>query len=428
MSIRNKLIILFISLLGLLLALQGFLYVQYNEKVSERLGEAAFEISKDTASIFIHNQDFLFEQETYFINDKGQVFKQGASLPENTQIQIRLKDEVNDQTIQLINEFNKEFQIPIPRIEVNNTISELKTRNLWITLIIFIIGIAIVSAITFSITKPLLALNQASRKISEGNFGAQVELDSNKYGQDVADTIEQFNAMSKQIVNYQKQQFDQQELEHMKELSSISRGLAHNLRNPLNTLQLSIEQLEEKHSSLKDDKLSNIAKNQVQRIEDWLQSFTLLMEQGVNKAPVKLMPLVSDLAKQNKIQKIHCAIDRDFEFPCVEAELSMIIQILIQNAKESYQDNSNTDDIEISCEQINNNIEVKIIDAGQGISEDILNSLFKPYTTTKTYGSGMGLYISRRLIRYRYHGDIELFSNPLKGTTAKITLPIKSLK
>lgn len=423
MSIRSKLIILFISLLALLLAFQGFLYLQYDDKVSERLGEAAFEVSKDTASVFIYNQDFLYETETFSVDENGEIIEQQLLIPENKNIQIRLADNIKDQAIRLISQ-DSEFQIPIPRTEVHDTIGELKKRNLWITFLLFAVAITLVSLITYSITKPLLALNRAAKKISQGELGTQVDLDEKKYGQDVSDTIKQFNAMSTKLVHYQQQQFNQQELEHFKELSSISRGLAHNLRNPLNILQLSLEQLQAKHQELSQDKLATVAVDQVQRIEDWLKSFTLLMEQGLKKETVSLKELFNSAAGHFDTASLEINCSEKLELLCVETEMAMILQILLQNAFESYeQTDSVNQTVVLNAELKGSQLLISVVDQGKGISDKVKGTLFKPYTTDKTYGSGMGLYIARRLIKHRYDGDLWLDANKPTGAIAYIKLP-----
>ncbi|MRX26755.1 HAMP domain-containing sensor histidine kinase [Kangiella sp. HZ709] len=424
MSIRTKLLTLFISLLAILLALQGFLYYQYNDKLSERLGEAAFKVSKDTAGVLIRNQNLLFKSQVYSIDSDGQITREFIQIPSHTNIQITLADDTKDQAIKLRNK-NTEYKIPIPRLEVQDTIADLRQQNLWITFLLFAFAIVIVGFLTYSITKPLLALNQAAKKISAGELGTQVKISKFKYGQDVADTIEQFNKMSKDLVEYQKQQLNNQELEHFKELGSISRGLAHNLRNPLNTLQLSLEQLEINHPELTSSHLSSTAKDQVNRIEQWLKSFTLIMEQGIEKQYVSIRHIVNNAVSIYSKEQLKVVYEEDFNVYCVETELVMILQILIQNALESYDDMAKPN-IRLSLETKKHDgmISILVTDTGKGISDSIRRSMFKPYNTDKTYGSGMGLFIARRLIKHRYGGDILLEDNKPHGT--KIALQISS--
>ncbi len=424
MSIRTKLLTLFISLLAILLALQGFLYYQYNDKLSERLGEAAFEVSKDTAGVLIRNQNILFKSQVYSVDSNARITRELIQIPSNTNIQITLADDTKDQAIKLRNK-NTEYKIPIPRLEVQDTIAELRQQNLWITFLLFAFAIVIVGFLTYSITKPLLALNQAAKQISAGELGTQVEIPQYKYGQDVADTVEQFNKMSKDLVEYQKQQMNKQELEHFKELGSISRGLAHNLRNPLNTLQLSLEQLETKHPELTSSHLSSTAKEQVNRIEQWLKSFTLIMEQGIEKQSIPIQHIINSAISIYSKDEIKVLHEEDFNIYCVETELVMILQILIQNALEAYDDVvSHNKLVTLETKKHDDKISIQVSDQGKGISDSIKSSIFKPYNTDKTYGSGMGLFIARRLIKHRYGGDIQLEDNKPHGTI--ITLQIIS--
>ncbi len=421
MSIRNRLIILFISLLALLLAVQGILYYQYDNKFSERLGEAAFEISKDTASIFIYNQDVLYETESFVLDEQGKIIQRQLIRPDNKNIQIHLGDNIHDEVIKLISK-DSEFQIPIPRTEIHDTVSELKKRNLWITFALFAIAITLVSFITYSITKPLMALNKAAIKVSQGEFGTQVEINAKKYGRDISETVKQFNKMSQDLVALSEQKAQQQELEHFRELSDISRGLAHNLRNPLNTLQLSLEQ--QSSDASQKSKFTDIAIEQVQRIENWLKSFTLLMEQGIDKKAVQLEQIIQLALSQIETTQVKLGNIVDMQLLCVETEIAMLLQILLQNAIDASDEVPGNILLTSKCQE--NQLLISIEDNGKGISPQIKEQLFKPYVTDKIYGTGMGLYIARRLIRHRYNGDLELLDKFPQGTIATIIFPLEN--
>ena len=66
--------------------------------------------------------------------------------------------------------------------------------------------------------------------------------------------------------------------------------------------------------------------------------------------------------------------------------------------------------------------QIKVMDDGEGISKNNLNHIFDIYFTTKGTGSGLGLYITRKIIQ-AHKGSIELIPNVGKGVTALITLP-----
>ena len=78
--------------------------------------------------------------------------------------------------------------------------------------------------------------------------------------------------------------------------------------------------------------------------------------------------------------------------------------------------------LEISVKRILDHAQVEIADNGKGIPEDMLEKIFVPFFSTKAGGSGIGLSLSRQIIR-NHGGQIAVESRPEKGTTFKITLP-----
>ncbi|WP_251359774.1 HAMP domain-containing sensor histidine kinase [Kangiella sp. TOML190] len=433
MNIRTKLISLFVALLAILLVIQAFLYYQYTDKVSENLGQAAFQVSKQTASVFIYNQDAFYESKKLTLEPESSQPGQIIFKPIHKDIQIRLGDNLRDEEIKVISP-DKEFTIDIPRTKVQATINELKSRNLWLTFVLFSLAIVVIIVLTYSITKPLMALNQAAKAVGRGKFGTQVKFNDKNYGDDIKATIEQFNKMSSDLVSLSQQQDQKRELEHFKELSDISRGLAHNLRNPLNTLQLSLDQLDnrEKHGDDQSQRnqLTEVAKVQVQRIEHWLKSFTLLMEQGIDKSFQKVKHLLEQALEQIDYRNFTLNGDESIQIACVETEMVMILHILLQNAVDSslqmtqkQPEESSSLPIDVSYLHNKSHILISIADQGLGLDTKLKQRLFKPYTTNKTYGTGMGLYIAQRLMRHRYQANIELTTNEPQGCIATIKIP-----
>ena len=66
-------------------------------------------------------------------------------------------------------------------------------------------------------------------------------------------------------------------------------------------------------------------------------------------------------------------------------------------------------------------VAIEVLDQGAGIDAAVANKLFEPHVTSKAHGAGMGLYITRRIARSRYAGEVTL-SNTERGTLATLTL------
>ena len=73
------------------------------------------------------------------------------------------------------------------------------------------------------------------------------------------------------------------------------------------------------------------------------------------------------------------------------------------------------------------NLKIAVADTGEGMAPDVADNIFTPYFTTKSKGSGLGLVISRNIVR-AYNGDIEVVSQPGKGSTFTIRLPLTEIE
>jgi nitrogen fixation/metabolism regulation signal transduction histidine kinase len=101
-------------------------------------------------------------------------------------------------------------------------------------------------------------------------------------------------------------------------------------------------------------------------------------------------------------------------------QLEQVLINLLKNAFESVKSGVEPK-IQISFQSISENkTEIKIIDNGNGISDDIIESIFIPFFTTKEEGSGIGLPLSRQIL-CKHNGDLQIESN-IRGTTVTITL------
>lgn len=101
----------------------------------------------------------------------------------------------------------------------------------------------------------------------------------------------------------------------------------------------------------------------------------------------------------------------------------LIEQVLINLIKNAIEALESGGEIRINLIKSQNEISIEVADNGSGIPQDILENIFVPFYTTKKEGSGIGLSLSRQIIR-KHHGDIQVSTEINKGTTFTIHLPI----
>ena len=274
-----------------------------------------------------------------------------------------------------------------------------------VTLLLFLsisIGIKFSSRFFRSINH----LISASSNIGKGNLESKVpEIKSDA---ELETLNKNFNMMIDQL-KYQQEKLLFNERHEAWE--SVARKLAHEIKNPLTPIQLTIDRLKNKYSEMLNsydknnfnDYLKTIIK-QIKQIENLVNEFSDFAR--MPKPIFKNNDLINIINENIKLlNEIDLTIDINFEykkekimFNCDSEQISRVFFNLIKNSIESIQEKhfKNPDfakKIDIVIINKSDYIEIIIIDNGTGFSEKNLKNILKPYFTTKSKGSGLGLSI-----------------------------------
>ncbi|MDC0416392.1 ATP-binding protein [Candidatus Pelagibacter sp.] len=289
-----------------------------------------------------------------------------------------------------------------------------------VTLLMFI-SISIAIRFSSRFFRSINNLIFASNAIGEGDLNTKVpEIKTDK---DLETLNKNFNSMINRLKDQQEKLIINERHEAW---GNLARKLAHEIRNPLTPIQLTIDRLQSKYSdqiSINDQdnykENLNIIKNQIKQIGNLVSEFSdfarmpkpvlkdndliLLMNENI-KLLKKLDDKIIIQLKSNS-EKIFLNSDKE--------QLSRVFFNLIKNAIESiqqkYENSPNyTGNIDIEINKLDNNINLRIVDNGIGFGifaaniKDILN----PYFTTKKNGTGLGLSIVNKIIN-DHNGKIE---------------------
>jgi PAS domain S-box-containing protein len=216
-------------------------------------------------------------------------------------------------------------------------------------------------------------------------------------------------------------------------MGELASGVAHEIRNPLNTIGTIIQQLNKDFEPKKEKKeyhaLATLVSSEVKRINDTVQDFLRFARpEPIQPRSFKISTLFEQLLKQFsfllKEHQIEFNIQIDWKGSVFwdENQIRQVLINIIQNASEAIK-NKGKIDIHVTSEN-NQLIAIRIKDNGPGMSEKIRANIFNLYFTTKAKGTGIGLSIVQRII-YEHEGIITVNSTPGKGTTFYIQLPRK---
>lgn len=289
------------------------------------------------------------------------------------------------------------------------------------TLIVSVIGLILAYLLARHISLPLAHLSKGFKQLEEGELGSLVAVGGIK---EVRETLLSFNHMSVRLaeLNNLEKQFTQQQ--QMAELGEVARGLAHTLRNPINTIGLAIEQMSQQQmTDQQRSELAIQARQKIIHLDNTIKSLLTLTTAGVDRTKtVDVNQVIEDIIMELSMvgtNQINFSASQRCEVQGAESEIRSMIHTLLVNAIEASPD---SEPVSVFIDTKDNRAKVTIIDQGTGIDESIRKQLFKPHVSTKAEGAGMGLYIAQRICQSHYQGDLILKSNSPQGCIAELAL------
>ena len=308
---------------------------------------------------------------------------------------------------------------------------------IYILIVSLLLFLSVNLAINFAsrLTKPIINLIGASEKISAGDLDAKVP--SVETDNELRKLSENFNSMIQKL----KAQQDKLLLsERHAAWENVARKLAHEIKNPLTPIQLSIDRIREKYLKRFDDKdknfssyLDTIAK-QIKDIEHLLNEFSDFAR--MPKPILKKININSIILRSFTLHKMS---ESNIEFTFLQKEESHYINgdeeqfnrvfiNLIKNSVESIQEKNikNVDfkgKINIDIRDDSDYIYVELSDNGVGFNNKDKLKMQTPYFTTKKSGTGLGLAVVSKIL-HDHNGSIEFNMNKDKDkAVVKITIP-----
>ena len=298
-------------------------------------------------------------------------------------------------------------------------------------------GAGIVLAILLSswaaarVTRPVERLAQAAQEVAEGNWNARVEIDGHD---EVAQLAESFNRMTSELLAQKERLVQSERVAAWRELA---RRLAHELKNPLFPLQLTVEnlirartqspaQFEEVFGESSQTLLAEIAN--LKAIVGRFSEFSKMPPPQFQS--VEVNELVRGVVQLHHVQleasgrpPVRCQLELGDGLQPIAADPELLhraLSNLVLNAMDAMRDGGtltlrtrHDDDAKTVIE---------VADTGTGLTREECERIFTPYYTSKQHGTGLGLAIVQSVVS-DHGGSVRVQSEPGRGTTFSIALP-----
>ena len=319
-------------------------------------------------------------------------------------------------------------------VENSQTGIKVTFAIIYIIVVTLLLFLSTSLAITFAsrLTKPIVNLIGASDSISKGALDVKVP---------DLETDEEFKLLNKNfnlMIERLKEQQDKLLMtERYEAWESVARKLAHEIKNPLTPIQLSIDSLREKYKNKLTDQSQDFEKyletinRQIKDIEKLVNEFSNFarMPRPILKKNniIDIVKRSIDLVKMSSKNKINLIVkSKDTLINGDEDQLNRVFINLIKNSEEALYDMSKKNpnfvgNIDIEINANNDYIVCRLTDNGPGITD--AKKAMTPYFTTKKTGTGLGLPIVTKIVNEHYGTLLINNKKNRKGTSVKISLP-----
>jgi signal transduction histidine kinase len=270
--------------------------------------------------------------------------------------------------------------------------------------------------------------------VAGGDFDVQVPADRTD---EMGTLAASFNEMTARLGRARQLEIQLHQAEKGAVVGRLAAAIAHEIRNPLNYINLTLDHLRSSFAPADPKKhdtfvrLTEQLKTEVARINRHISDFlkysrpTKLELQGVDvRAEAEdALRIIEPRVEERGIQT---EIVQDGELPKILADpesLRSVFTNLVINAVEAIDGSGGTVSIHLSKAN-NDSVRIEISDTGCGIPADDIGKVFEPYFSTKDTGTGLGLAIVKKAIE-DHGGTIAISSKQGSGTTFTITLPVE---
>jgi signal transduction histidine kinase len=309
------------------------------------------------------------------------------------------------------------------------------SRSAQYTLLLLLATTLVTGLFVWRFTRPIKDLSVAARRVATGDFNVRVPTDRRD---EMGALSAAFNDMIAQLGRLRELETQLHQVEKAAVVGRLAAAIAHEIRNPLNYINLTLDHLrsayapEDAAKRETFERLADELKSEVQRINRHITDFLKYSRpSALDLQPLDLRVQAEDALRvitgQAAENGIGTKLEQQGKLPPVVADKDLLRSVftnLLINSLEAIDGEGGSIGVKLSA-AADDRVRVEISDTGRGIAAEDVAKVFEPYYSTKETGTGLGLAIVKKAID-DHGGSISVSSKEGSGTTFTIVLPTKT--
>ena len=321
--------------------------------------------------------------------------------------------------------------LPISTAELQRLGAATSRTSLFLFLGVLVVGTGLSGALAHRFTRPVRRLDTAIHRLAEGDLSAQVETD----GRDEVGRLGlAFNDMAAKLRASRERERELMRRERLAALGRLAAGVAHDVRNPLHSIGLTLQHIREAcapdstDARREFDRSIEVIRAEIRRLDELVSDFLRFArsEQRSREATDlgELLVAVSQLvATEAERRRVAVTVDVAPGMAPLQADPGAVRSAVLNLVMNGFEAMPDGGELALSARDRGDRVAVEVRDTGVGIPLEEQENVFDFGYTTRDGGHGLGMAMVHHVVVEEHGGHVALESRPGDGTTVRLELP-----
>lgn len=323
------------------------------------------------------------------------------------------------------------FEVPG---EFDSIFRAAQQKSLWWFVGVLAVGTVLSAGLARRFTRPIRDLDVALRRLSDGDLDVTVDVNGKH---EVGRLQTAFNAMARRLAKSREIEKELHRREKLSALGRLAAGVAHDVRNPLHSIQLTLDHLgdaarpQDASPAHEFDRGVRLIRGEIERLDRLVENFLCFARaDGRRTETVDLGALLADVAnfvaKEAQRRGLVIAVEAETRGLVLAANPESLRSALLNLVLNGFEAMSPGGTLTLRARTEGDAVVVEVEDTGRGIAPEDQERVFEFGFTTRADGHGLGLAMVHQVVVEEHGGRVGLASSPGVGTRVRIELPARA--